>query len=280
MRALAGEFRPDMGKVAHVPRSCSTQVPACYPPPAMNSTTALAAPLAAGLALVTGLVGVLGPRFDLIAPIAGFGLFAVLMPLGAALALLLGLIGMLRTRSGQRRGGASQAWGGFLLSTVILGWVFVLSYGTTEAPPIHDITTNIDDPPTFVAAASEDSRGAGFAYPSGGAQVPDLQRQGYPDLATLHLDISPREALRRVRRTAEDMDWEPVGADDGSGRIEFADTTPWFRFVDFVAVRVRAEEAGTAIDVRSVSQVGVADGGKNADRIRRFLDRLGRGYGR
>ena len=244
----------------------------------MNSTTALASPLAAGLALVTGLVGVLGARLDLIAPVAGFGLFAFLMPLGAALALILGLIGMLRTRPRQRRGGASQAWGGTVLSTVIIGWVFVLSYGTTDAPPIHDITTNIDDPPTFVAAASEDSRGGGFAYPSGGAGVPDLQRQGYPDLGTLHLDISRQEALWRVRHTAEDMGWDLIRGDDESGQVEFADTTPWFHFVDFVSVRVRAEGAGAAVDVRSVSQIGVGDLGKNADRIRRFLDRLGHAH--
>lgn len=244
----------------------------------MNSSTAFASPLVAGLAFVTGLVGALGARFDLIAPLAGFGLFAFLMPLGAALALLLGLIGVLRTRTRQRRGGASQAWGGVVLSTVIIGWVFVLSYGATDAPPIHDITTSIDDPPTFVAAASEDSRGNGFAYPSGGERVPDLQRQGYPDLGTLHLDISRQEALWRVRHTAEDLNWEVIGGGDESGRMEFADTTPWFRFVDFVAVRVRTDETGAAVDVRSVSQVGGGDLGANANRIRRFLDRLGHGH--
>ncbi len=240
----------------------------------MNSTTALASPLVAGLALATGLVGVLGARFDLIAPLAGLGLF-FLMPAIAALALLLGLIGLLRTRPRQRRGGASQAWGGVLLSTAILGVVFVLTYGATEAPPIHDITTNLDEPPIFLAAASEDSRGAGFAYPSGGAGVPDLQRLGYPDLGTLRLDISRHEALRRVRHAAADMGWELIGGDDESESIEFADTTSWFRFVDFVAVRVRDDDAGAAVDVRSVSQVGVGDLGKNANRIRRFLDRLG-----
>ncbi len=244
----------------------------------MNSTTALASPLTAGLALVTGLVGVLGARFDLIAPVAGFGLFAFLMPLGAVLALLLGLIGLLRTRPSQRRGGSSQAWGGVLLSTAIVGWVFVLSYGTTEAPPIHDITTNIDDPPTFVAAASEDSRGQGFAYPSGGAAVPAQQRQAYPDLKTHRLDISPEEALWRAQHTAHDLAWEPVRVDVAAGSLEFADATPWFRFVDFVSVRVRAEGTGAAVDVRSVSQVGVGDLGENADRIRRFLDRLGHAH--
>lgn len=244
----------------------------------MNSTTALASPLVAGLALVTGLVGVFEARFGLISPLVGFALFSFLMPLGLLLGLLLGLIGLVRTRRNQRRGGASQAWAGALLSVVVLGWVFVLAYGTAQAPAIHDITTNIDDPPVFEAAAAEDSRDAGFAYPSGGAAVPDQQRQAYPELDTLHLDISRDEALWRVRHTAEDLGWTPILEDLENGRFEFSDATPWFRFVDFVAVRVRDDGAGAAIDVRSVSQVGVGDLGENAARIGRFLDVLGHGH--
>ena len=243
----------------------------------MISRVGLASPLAAGLALVVGLVGVLGARLGLIAPLAGFGLFAFLMPLGAVIGLILGLIGMIRTRSGQGRGGASQAWGGAILSALIFcGFVvLVVTSGAATAPPIHDITTSIDDPPPFVAAASEDSRGNGFAYPSGGAHVPDLQRQAYPDLGTLRLDVSQQQALESVRQTAADLDWTPIRDDDESGEAEFAATSTWFRFVDFIAVRVRAEEDGTAVDVRSVSQVGGGDIGQNAVRIRGFLDRLG-----
>lgn len=244
----------------------------------MNSTTALASPLVAGLALVTGLVGVLEARFGLISPLVGFALFSFLMPLGLLLGLLLGLIGLVRTRRNQRRGGASQAWAGALLSVVVLGWVLTLAYGTAQAPTIHDITTNIDDPPAFEAAAAEDSRGAGFAYPSGGATVPDRQRRAYPELNTLQLDISRGEALWRVRHTAEDLGWTPILEDPENGRFEFSDATPWFRFVDFVAVRVRDDGVGSAVDVRSVSQVGVGDLGANAARIRRFLDVLGHGH--
>ncbi|MDE2978011.1 MAG: DUF1499 domain-containing protein [Acidobacteriota bacterium] len=244
----------------------------------MNSTTALASPLLAGLALVTGLVGVLEARFGLISPLIGFALFSALMPVGLFLSLLLGSIGLLRTRRSQRRGGASQAWAGVLLSVAVLGWLSVLGYETVQAPAIHDITTDIDDPPVFEAAAAEDSRGAGFAYPSGGAAVPDQQRRAYPELHTLHLDISRAEAVWRVRHTAEDLGWAPIFDDPENGRFEFSDATPWFRFLDFVAVRVRAEDAATAIDVRSVSQVGVGDLGENAARIGRFLDVLGHGH--
>ncbi|MCE2559464.1 MAG: DUF1499 domain-containing protein [Acidobacteria bacterium] len=243
----------------------------------MNSTTALASPLVAGLALVAGLVGAVGARFGLISSLPGFALFAFLLPLGAALALLLGLIGLFRTRPRDRRGGAAQAWASVLLSGLLLGSLFLLSLGATQAPPIHDITTNPDDPPAFEAAASLDSRGAGFAYPSGGDQVPDLQRRAYPDLGTARLDTAVDEAIWRVQHAAEDLGWTPMREDAQSGLFEFSDTTPWFRFVDYIAVRVRAEPGGAAVDVRSVSRVGVGDLGKNADRIGSFLDLLGAG---
>ena len=240
----------------------------------MNSFTALASPLAAGLALATGLVGILGPRFGLIEPLAGFVLFGLVMPVILLAALLLGLIGLLRTRQRHRRGGASQAWGGVLLSLAVLGPFLVLGYDDGQTPPIHDITTSTDDPPIFEAAADQDSRGRAFAYPSGGARVPDLQRQAYPDLRTLRLDVSAVEAEWRIRRAAGELGWELLHAEAGSGRFEFSDATPWFRFVDFVAVRVRPDGNGAAIDVRSVSRFGVGDLGKNAARIRRFLEHL------
>ena len=244
----------------------------------MNSLSALASPLISAAALVVGLIGVLEARFGLISPLLGFALFSVLMPLGLLLGLLLGLVGLLRTRRNQRRGGASQASAGVLLPVAVLAWLLVLSYETVQAPAIHDITTDIDDPPVFEAAAAEDSRGAGFAYPSGGDAVPDQQRQAYPELDTLHLDISRDEAVWRVRHTAEDLGWTSILEDPENGHFEFSDATPWFRFIDFVAVRVRAEDAGTAVDVRSVSQVGAGDLGENAARIRRFLDVLGHGH--
>lgn len=240
----------------------------------MNSLTALASPLVSALALVTGLVGVLGARLDLIAPVAGFTLFAFLMPAGLTLGLLLGLIGLLRTRPSQRRGGASQAWGGVILSAAVLGGWLVLASDATQAPPIHDITTDVSDPPTFEAAAPHDSRGAGFAYPSGGAQVPDLQRQAYPDLGTASLDVARTEALWRARHTAEDLGWTQILDDSENGRFEFSDTTAWFGFADYVAVRVRPVDGGAAVDVRSVSQIGIGDLGKNAARIRHYLDEL------
>ena len=57
-------------------------------------------------------------------------------------------------------------------------------------------------------------------------------------------------------------------------RIEATDTSRWFGFEDDVVVRLTPWGAGTRVDVRSVSRVGVNDTGANARRIRRYLDLL------
>ena len=69
--------------------------------------------------------------------------------------------------------------------------------------------------------------------------------------------------------------WEIVTADKSSGRIEATDTTRWFGFTDDVVVRLTAWGAGTRVDVRSTARTGAGDLGRNASRIRRFLDDLG-----
>ncbi len=235
----------------------------------MNSTAALASPLIAALGILSGVVGALGAWLGLVPPLLGLGL-VFLMLLILVLAALVGLVGMLRTRGGVR-GGRSQALGGTLLSLAVLVLFAGLGREPVQAPPIHDISTSIEDPPAFHAARDLDSRGNAFAYPSGGDHVPDMQRAAYPDLHTLHLDINPAEARWRVDHTAREIGWELLHHDDESGYHEYQDVTEVFRFIDFVAVRVKPDGDGSAIDIRSVSQVGEGDLGENAARIRRFI---------
>ncbi|MEX2241047.1 MAG: DUF1499 domain-containing protein [Burkholderiales bacterium] len=71
------------------------------------------------------------------------------------------------------------------------------------------------------------------------------------------------------------MGWEIVATDAAAGRIEATDTTFWFGFKDDVVIRVEGDGAGSRVDVRSVSRVGVGDVGANAKRIRAYLRALG-----
>jgi len=200
----------------------------------------------------------------------GFTLLRWAAYLGIA-GVILALIALVATRP---RGGGLAA---LLVALALAGTAFVFPWRMAQqarrVPPIHDITTDIQNPPEFVAVLP---LRAGAANPAtyGGDSVAALQRQGYPDIRPLQLDVSPAEAFRRARATAEAMDWEIVSADTAAGRLEATATTPWFGFKDDVVVRIRAEGTGSRVDVRSVSRVGKSDVGTNAKRIREFLGQL------
>lgn len=142
-----------------------------------------------------------------------------------------------------------------------------------QVPPIHDITTDVTDPPAFVALA--ELRGKepnGAAY--GGPEVAAQQQKAYPDIRTVLVKAAPREAHQAAIDAARSLGWEVIASDAASGRVEATDTTGWFGFKDDVVVRVRPEGSGSRIDVRSVSRVGKSDLGANAKRVRQFLAKV------
>ena len=156
--------------------------------------------------------------------------------------------------------------------------VFVPWRGLQRAravPPIHDVTTDTQNPPAFVAILPLRA-GAPNTTIYGGDSVAALQRKGYPDLQALRLAVPPAAAYARALEAARAMGWEVVAADTADGRLEATATTAWFGFKDDVVVRLRAEGAGTRVDVRSVSRVGGSDVGTNAARIRAYLARVAR----
>ena len=142
-------------------------------------------------------------------------------------------------------------------------------------PPIHDITTDLDNPPPFVALY--DRPGARNPVEYGGPEIARQQREGYPDLGPLMLPVAPAVATRRAAEVADDLGWEIAAVDTVAGRVEATDRTRWFGFYDDVVVRVTPDGAGSRVDVRSLSRVGGSDVGTNARRIRTFLSRLREG---
>ena len=146
----------------------------------------------------------------------------------------------------------------------------------SRVPRIHDITTDPDRPPAFVAVAPLRA-GAPNPIVYGGPELAAQQRQGYPDLAPLTLAVPPDRAFDRALATARAMGWELVASDPAAGRIEATDTTFWFGFKDDIVIRVTPASGSSRVDVRSLSRVGLSDVGTNAARIRKFLKRLGSG---
>ena len=142
------------------------------------------------------------------------------------------------------------------------------------APPIHDITSDTDDPPQFdaiVAARAEAPNPLDYRGP----KLAAAQRAAYPDIQPLVVARPPHELVDLARTAAEELGWQIVAVDPSGGLIEATAITYWFGFKDDVAVRLRpAGEGATRVDIRSISRVGVGDLGANAARIRRFLEKL------
>ena len=189
-----------------------------------------------------------------------------------------GLVGLLAAVTGivarQRAPAGSQS--ARLAELAILAGVVSLAlpvYGLVTArrvPRIHDITTSIDDPPKYRAAlAARGSR----SNPVTDTIAPDVaqqQREGYPTLQPLVVAMPPDHALDRAVEVAQSLRWKILAVDRPAGTLEATATTAWFGFRDDVVVRIRPAGAGSRIDMRSTSRVGVSDAGVNAARIRRF----------
>ena len=143
-----------------------------------------------------------------------------------------------------------------------------------SVPPIHDISTDTDNPPPFVAVV-ERRKDASNPVEYGGPEIAAQQHQAYPDLRPVTLSDPPARAFERALEAAKGQGWEIVASVPAEGRIEATDTTRFFGFKDDVVVRVKAEGAGSRVDVRSLSRVGKSDVGKNASRIRAYLRALG-----
>ena len=145
-----------------------------------------------------------------------------------------------------------------------------------RVPPIHDITTDTDDPPAFDAILPLRADAPNPAE-YGGPEIAEQQRVAYPDVRPLRLDADPGATFERALEAARGLGWEIVAAEPDRGRIEAVATTRLFGFKDDDVVRIRDLEGGSVVDVRSVSRVGVSDIGTNARRIRKYLGRLSDG---
>jgi uncharacterized protein (DUF1499 family) len=223
------------------------------------------------LALILLLASGPGSRMDFWEFRTGFALmrWAVYLGLGAAVLALL-LLAVPRTRRGNAKTLLLGAAVGIAAAAVPL-------YGLMQAkslPMIHDISTDTQRPPEFVAILPLRAD-ASNASEYGGAEIAAQQAGAYPDIRSQHLDVAPAEAFDRAEKVAREMGWEIVAADSSSGRIEATDTTFWYGFKDDVVIRIEPDGSGSRIDIRSVSRVGLSDVGKNAKRIRAYATALG-----
>jgi len=156
----------------------------------------------------------------------------------------------------------------------VTAWVpYDLRVTAYAVPPIHDITTDVANPPQFVRIATlrkPDDHPVAYEGPS----VAEQQQKAYPDLVPLLLQAPRDKVFAAAQGTLVSMGLELVEADAAQGRIEASATSLLFGFKDDVVVRIAEDSNGTKVDVRSQSRVGRSDFGMNAKRIRAFQAKL------
>ena len=142
-----------------------------------------------------------------------------------------------------------------------------------NVPPIHDISTDLVNPPEFVAIAPLRAD-APNPVEYAGAEAAEQQRTAYPDLQTLTYSQSKPELVEASKQAVENLGWELVNTDADKGIVEATETTAWFGFKDDVVIRVTDNDSERLVDIRSKSRIGKSDLGKNAARIHALIDEL------
>jgi uncharacterized protein (DUF1499 family) len=174
------------------------------------------------------------------------------------------------------RGPRREAWIALvplLLGLVVGGIPWQMKRTAQRVPPIHDITTDTDDPPRFadiLPLRKYSPNSADYGGPDLAAQ----QRAAYPDIQPVTFRMPTQQVFTQAVKAADAMGWDIVAADPEEGRIEATDTTLWFGFKDDIVIRIQSRGDQSRVDVRSVSRVGKSDVGANAQRIRAYLRKL------
>lgn len=194
----------------------------------------------------------------------------------AALAVSALALAAIASRGGVVRRGLTPAILGLLIGGVAayFPWQASESRGTA---PMHDITTDAANPPSFAfaAAARAAEQGAGADYP--GAETMAMQQKFYPGIEPAMLGMPQAAAFDRVLAVVTAKGWTIVKADPAAGIIEAQDNSFWFGFTDDIAIRIAPTEEGSRVDIRSGARQGRGDLGVNAARVRGFLAGINEG---
>ena len=221
-------------------------------------------------AVAVALIGTTLARYDVIGKLPGFLSFVYMAMAGGGIAVI-GLIALVMNwRAGWPSTG--KALVGLLIGAAAFGSLAILRSTAAEYPFIHDVTTDLDNPPAFATLTLPEDNLRGT---EGVADWEAKHREGYPDIQGIDVAMTPAAAIGAAEELARERGWTLSTAAPDEGRLEAVAYASWIRFEDIVVLRaVPNAEGGARIDMRSVSRVGQSDLGENAKRIREFLSAL------
>lgn len=180
-------------------------------------------------------------------------------------ASMLCLSGLVVARPGGKCRGLVYSLLGLIIIVPMILFLQSWKQAKQTMPPIQDITTNTENPPTFWYAPN--SR----VY--GGVRAATLQKDAYADIQPLILPISANKTFDLSIKVILKKGWRLWEPNRDEMHIEATETTFWFGFNDDVVIHItELDNGGSQIDMRSTSRFGDGgDGGTNANRIRAFF---------
>jgi uncharacterized protein (DUF1499 family) len=217
-------------------------------------------------------IGALGYRIGLWSYQTGF-LFLAAGALLSIFTVIGGLVALVSTLKARGSEGRAQLLIGLLLGGAVVLLLAIKVGDGRSTPAIHDVSTDVGDPPAFdkaIALRDADANPLDYDLAANAAK----QQNAYPRVKPIRTDRSVDSSFDRALDVLGSMRLDVVNVDRDDGVIEAVATSFWFGFKDDVVVRVRARGDGATVDMRSVSRVGVGDLGVNAKRIEEFIERF------
>jgi uncharacterized protein (DUF1499 family) len=194
----------------------------------------------------------------------------------AALSILIGLAGFAAIWQNGTRGMARILLA-FMIDAVVLAYPGYLAWQYRKLPPIHDITTDPIDPPRFEALGRLRSGDGTNTAVYAGLYSAEQQRQAYPDIEPVELEISVDRAYSITLQLVNKRKWLVIDERAPQpprriGRIEAVARTPIMGFREDVSIRVVPDGEDSRVDIRSSSRYFESDLGSNAARVAKLID--------
>jgi len=177
------------------------------------------------------------------------------------------------------RKGISLLLTGGLIATALLSYPLYLAYQAVRLPALHDVSTDVDDPPQFSLSRHALMIRKGFVPISESSSEAQKQLDAYPDVAPIILDLDAGDTYQLVLHAVAARHWKlveahPPGGRFGFGHVDAIDHSRVLGFATDITIRIKPLAGQTRVDVRSVSRVGRHDFGSNARRITAFTEQL------
>lgn len=228
-------------------------------------------------AVVAVVVSIIIVRFDFLemkpALATFFGGLAI-----AGLSILFGLAGFAAIwQNGSR--GMARILLAFLIDGAILAYPAYQAVLYRKLPHIHDITTDPIDPPRFEALSRLRTGDGTNTAVYAGLYSAEQQRQFYPDIEPIELEIPVDRAYAIARQFVIKRKWTVIDEREPQpprrmGRIEAVARTPIMGFREDISIRVMPDGEDSRVDIRSASRYFESDLGSNAARVTKFIDDL------